>query len=73
MLGPSQIDLDLTYFLFSHTFLLLFSYDYFRILKLCGIEMDVHVKFVLINIPVIVILVSFTLQLVAFISMCMLP
>ena len=38
--GTSQNDLDLTYF--QHKFL--FSYDYFRILKLCGIEIGVHVK-----------------------------
>ena len=37
----SQNDLDLIYFQFSHKFL--FSYNYFRILKLCGIEIDEHV------------------------------
>ena len=47
---PSQYDLDLTYFQFLQKFLIL--YDYLRVLKLCGIEMDVHVEFLKLNIPV---------------------
>ena len=39
--GPKrQNDFDITIFIFLHKFS--FAYDYFQILKLCDIEIDVH-------------------------------
>ena len=67
----SQNDLDLTYFQFLHKFL--FSNHYFWILKLCGIEIGVHVEkkyfkyyVILILVPIIMI----THQTVIFVSIC---
>ena len=41
-MGTRENGLDMTYFKFLYQFL--FSYDYFRILQLCGIENDVDVE-----------------------------
>ena len=63
----SQSHFDLIYFQILHKFL--FSYDYFRILKLCAIEIGAHLEEKTLNIYVSLILVLFTFQSVLFVAM----
>ena len=54
----SQNGLDLTFFNFYTMYKFLFSYDYFRILKLCDIEIDVDVEKNIYNLKFIIFIFS---------------